>query len=406
MAHFMPSSRFNLALLAVGLTTALVGCGGGGSSAAPTPSVPATPASAPVPDLHALVDQVMASTLSSTGATAATVTVMKGSQVLHDQGYGHLDAAASRPVPANALMVTASIVKPVTAAAIQRLASQGKLSLSDHVFCTGSNAPCWLPQALLSGSTDVRVAAITVQHLIAHQGGWDIGRHGNLDFDKQEAVVQQVFKLSSPPTRDDDIRYWLAQPLDFAPGSRTAYSNFGYLLLGRIVELASGMGYLDYVQSQLLEPLGVAKGDFAGAASLLADRSPREPNYLTGYQGPSLFVPGTTVIVTNGAINAPNWVAATTAITTSKAMASFAANYLIDTDGSGVDQGSNGIPLNGKTHTSYHFGNYPGTSAIVRQLSSGLSYAVLMNKSDESGGPGYQPELMRRLDAAMAAAGL
>ena len=381
---------------------ALAGCGGGGSS---SPAA-ATPAATPAPDLHAAIDQVMSSTLASTGATAATITVMKGGQVLHDQGYGHLDAAGTQSLPANTLMLTASAVKPVTAAAIQRLAAQGKLSLADHVFCNGGNAPCWLPASLLSAGSDTRVGTITVQQLIAHQGGWDIGLHGNLDFDKQEALVQQRAGLSEPPTQQDDIRFWLAQPLDFAPGSRAAYTNFGYLLLGRIVEQAAGTDYLAYVRSELLAPLGVPGNDFAGAASLLANRDPREPNYITGYQGPSVFMPGTTVVVTNGALNAPNWVAATTAITTSKAMASFAANFLIDTDANGVDQGLNGTPLNGKTHTGLHFGNYPGTSAIVRQLASGTSYAVLMNKDDESGGAGYQPALMQRLDAALAAAGL
>ena len=71
-----------------------------------------------------------------------------------------------------------------------------------------------------SSSSDPRLGTTTVQHLIAHQGGWDIALHGNLDFDKQESVVQKVFGLATPPTQDDDIRFWLAQPLDFAPGSR------------------------------------------------------------------------------------------------------------------------------------------------------------------------------------------
>jgi N-acyl-D-amino-acid deacylase len=357
------------------------------------------------PDIHTTVDQIMNSTLASTGVSAATVTIIKNGNVIVDQGYGHLDAAGTIALPASALMTTASIVKPVTAAAIQQLASKGKLALTDNVFCTGSNAPCWLPANLLSSTSDSRVGTITVGDLIAHQGGWDISQHNNVDFDKQESIVQSTLGITTPPTQDDDIRYWMARPLDFTPGTQVAYSNFGYMLLGRVVALASGSDYLSYIQSQVLGPVGVASADFSGAASLLANRNPREPNYITSQMGPSLFVPGTTVIVTNGAINAPNWVSATTAITTSKAMAAFAANYLIKTN-AGVDMAQNGQPLNGTTNSGYHFGNYPGTSSIVRQLPSGVSYAVLMNKSNETAGqPGYQPALMNSLDSAIAAAG-
>jgi len=387
--------------LACALISLLAACGGGGGSS--TKSAP-PPVST---DIHTAVDQIMNATLASTGATAATITIIKNGNVIHDQGYGHLDAAGTIALPASALMTTASIVKPVTAAAVQKLALTGKLALGDHVFCTGSNAPCWLPANLLSSNSDARAGDITVQELISHEGGWDISLHGNVDFDKQESVVQSALGLTTPPARDDDIRYWMAaRQLDFAPGTKVAYSNFGYLLLGRVVELASGTSYLQYVQSQVLGPLGVASTDFAGAASLLANRDPREPNYVTSLTGPSVFVPGTTVIVTNGAINAPNWVAASTAITTSKAMATFAGSYLIQTN-NGVDMDQDGQPLNGKTNNGYHYGNYPGTTSIVRQLPSGVSYAVLMNKSNEAAGqPGYQQALMGSLDSAIAAAGL
>ncbi|PRC92140.1 serine hydrolase domain-containing protein [Solimicrobium silvestre] len=372
--------------------------GGGGSSTATTPTQPVS--------LSATVDGIMSSTMASTGVTAATVTIMHNGVVLHDKGYGFLDAAGTIPLPASALMVTASIVKPVTASAIQTLASNGTLALSDHVFCTGSNTPCWLSADLLSSSTDPRVANITIQQLIAHEGGWDISQHGNVDFDKLESVVQSSLALSTPPAQTDDIRYWMAKPLDFTPGARAAYTNFGYLLLGRIIAQASNTSYLQYLQNTILRPLGVASADFSGAASLLADRNPREPNYITSIMAPSIFAPGTTVICTNGAINTLNWVSATTSITTSKAMATFAGSYLIQTNADGTDEAQDGIPLAGKTNDGFHFGNYPGTSAIIRQLPSGVSYAVLMNKSNETGSVGYQGSLMTSIDAAIAAAGL
>jgi CubicO group peptidase (beta-lactamase class C family) len=47
------------------------------------------------------------------------------------------------------------------------------------------------------------------------------------------------------------------RPLEFDPGTQTTYSNFGYLVLGRIIEKASGRSYEDYVKAEILEPLGI-----------------------------------------------------------------------------------------------------------------------------------------------------
>jgi CubicO group peptidase (beta-lactamase class C family) len=374
------------------------GIGGGGTGN--TATQPTQPA-----NLGAAIDSIMSSTMTSTGVTAATVTVMKNGQVLYEKGYGFQDAAANIPLPASAMMVTASTVKPFTAAAIQNLASNGKLALTDHVFCTGSNAPCWLPSNLLSSTSDPRAGDITIAELIAHQGGWNIALHGNVDFDKKESIVQSALGLAAPPAQSDDIRYWMAQPLDFTPGTQVAYTNFGYMLLGAIVTQASGTSYLQYVQSTMLAPLGIANTEFSGAASLLANRNPREPNYVTSLMGPDLFDPGTTVLVTNGAINAPNWVSATTAVTTTKTMATIAGNFFIKTDSNGTDQAGDGTPLAGATNDGFHFGNYPGTSALIRQLPSGTSYAVLMNKNNDGGAVPYESAVMISIDAAISASG-
>jgi CubicO group peptidase (beta-lactamase class C family) len=392
-------------LLASGLIALLAACGGGGSgSSAGISSTGGTTTPPPPVNLSSAIDGVMTATLTSTGATAATITIMRGSTVLHDKGYGHLDAAGTVPLPANALMLTASIVKPVTAAAIQQLASNGKLSLSDHVFCTGTNAPCWLPTSFLSAGSDQRAGMITIRHLLSHQGGWNRALPSTGDFLDQESLVQKALALSTPPSQDDDIRYFMTKPLDFTPGTATAYSNFGYMLLGKVVALASGTSYQQYVQTQILGPLGVDGADFGSMGSRLADRDPREPNSITSLMGPSIFVPGTTALVTDGCINSPTWVSVATAVTTSKALATFAANRLISTD-QDVDQVGEGVPLNGIHSDGYHSGNLPGVSSIIRQLPSGTSYAVLINKRDEASPGLFAQSMMNSIDAAISAAG-
>lgn len=72
--------------------------------------------------------------LSQNGITAATLTVMKDGVVLYEQAYGYKDQAGTVALTPSALMTGASIVKPVTAAIVQKLAAAGQLQLSDKAY--------------------------------------------------------------------------------------------------------------------------------------------------------------------------------------------------------------------------------------------------------------------------------
>jgi CubicO group peptidase (beta-lactamase class C family) len=205
--------------------------------------------------------------------------------------------------------------------------------------------------------------------------------------------------LSAPPQQDDIIRHVLQRQLDFAPGARTAYANFGYLLLGQIIEKASGLGYVQYVQENIMGPIGIPKSDFEGMRSLLRDHHAREPHYITTVMAPSVFVPGTMVSALDGAVRAENWAAAGAMISTAKAMTLFAAHYRIP----------DGVPLAGAKHNGGFSGADPGVATVLRQLPSGISYTVMMNKLDDinpSGDASYQLQILRRIEAALKDAGL
>jgi CubicO group peptidase (beta-lactamase class C family) len=392
------------------LTAMLAGCGGGGSvgdvasnggkslrCAAQQPGASVAELIACSGDLNGKIDAAMTPFMAANGITAATVAVAKDGVVLAERGYGHRDSAGQVPLVANALFITASIVKPVTAAAIQKLARERKLALTDHVFCTGLNAPCWLARELQPAAPDARVAEITIEQLVEHQGGWDADI--SADPMVSEFAIQQALGLSAPPHPEDVMRFVLRQQLDFAPGTRTAYSNFGYLLLGQIIERASGSGYVQYVQDNIMGPIGIPKTDFDGMRSLLRDHHPREPNYLTTVMAPSVFVPGTTVLALDGAVRAENWAAAGATIATAKAMTLFAAHYRIP----------DGVPLAGARNNGGFSGADPGVATLLRQLPSGISYTVMMNKLDEnnpSGAASYQLQILQRIEAAIKDAGL
>ncbi|MES2297031.1 MAG: serine hydrolase domain-containing protein [Pseudomonadota bacterium] len=367
------------------LTVAILSaCGGGGANA---------PAEHPQ-EQHAVplrdaIDAIIVPYMSSNGMSAATISILKDGVPLYEHGYGFQNAAHSVALPANALFRTASLIKPVTAAAIQKLAAQGKLSMSDHAFCVGNKQPCWLPATLLSATTDARAKDITVGQLIEHKGGWDTTISGNID--TMEATIRDALGKSGPPNRDEIVRFGMARPLDFTPGARSAYSTFGYMLLGQIVEAVTKTSYLQYAQENIMGPLGISAADFKQAHSLLAERDAREPNYLSTLMWPSAFNPGKSALAMDEGALMENWTAGAGTLASAHAMALFAANYRLP----------DGVPLAGSHNDGAKNGDVPGASTVMRQLPSGVSYALFINAngsfSDEQG------PFLKQIDAAIAA---
>lgn len=89
--------------------------------------------------------------------------------------------------------------------------------------------------------------------------------------------IARTLEVPSPASPRDIVRFMLTRPLDFDPGTRYAYSNFGYCVLGRVIEMISGVPYGEFVRKELLLPMGI-QGPRLGR-SLLVDRAPREVRY-------------------------------------------------------------------------------------------------------------------------------
>jgi CubicO group peptidase (beta-lactamase class C family) len=252
----------------------------------------------------------------------------------------------------------------------------------------------------LSGpATDARAGDITILQLLTMTSGFDPAASG--DQILQEAAIQKSLGISTPPQRTDIIRYRLARPLDTAPGAKYAYANFNYLVLGQIIEQASGRPYVAYVNSAIFEKLGVASTDFVGAASLVKDHGPREPNYLCSEKGASVYAPGNTVALNDGYIRADNWVSAGFSVTTSKAMALFGANYQIWGDTSAESPSARtGTALTAPLD-QFAAGAWCGTESLLGQRKSGVSYAVLINKSSPASDSNYAGTLKAALDKVL-----
>ncbi|MEZ5327118.1 MAG: serine hydrolase [Verrucomicrobiales bacterium] len=227
------------------------------------------------------LDQLVQDFMDRHHIPGAALALTDRGSLVYARGFGYADIAARTPVSPRSLFRIASISKPVTATAIFKLIESGKLNLDDKVFdiLTGYEP------ADAEATIEPRLRDITILQLLQHSGGWD----RDVSFDAMFKSVPFAEKLGTPPPAGPDviIRNMLTQPLDFDPGTRYAYSNFGYCLLGRVIEKLTGSGYEAFVKSNVLDPAG-ARTMVLGR-SMPEQRLTNEVRYYSPYRGPSVF---------------------------------------------------------------------------------------------------------------------
>ncbi len=212
----------------------------------------------------------------------ASVTVTDRGKIVFANGYGYADIASREQVATDSLFRIASISKPITAVAILQLVEQGKLKLDDKVFDILDYSGD-IKEA--SDQFDLRQHDITIRHLLEHRGGWD----RDLSFDGMFKSVEFAGRFGEAPPAGPHtvIRAMLSQKLDFDPGHRYAYSNYGYCLLGRVVEALTDQTYEQYVREHVLAPLDIHSMRIG--KTRLDARQPNEVRYYYPGRGPSVF---------------------------------------------------------------------------------------------------------------------
>jgi len=191
-----------------------------------------------------------------------SIAILGQGHLVYDAAFGFADIGArSALTPAHRFRI-ASISKPITSVALFKLIEEGKLALGDRVFG---------PSGILRNNygplpSEERLGEITVEHLLTHtSGGWPndvtdpMGKHHEFD---HAALISWTLKT---------------RPLVNAPGTAFAYSNFGYCLLGRVIEKITQRPYAEFVQEAVLSPAGATDMEIAG--NTLEERRPDEVRY-------------------------------------------------------------------------------------------------------------------------------
>ncbi|KAF5532420.1 penicillin-binding protein [Fusarium phyllophilum] len=195
---------------------------------------------------HKSLDSIMEKFMKTNGVRQAQVAIAWRGVIMAERAYTW--AEDDRETVATNDTFLASVSKMFTAAAVDNLINRGKLSTQTKVY----------KRLGYFDAKDERAKNITVKHLLEHKGGYDrreAGEDISVDFNK--VTMSLPTKGNRTATTRDVIEYMLAQPLQFTPGEKKAYSNYGYMFLGYLVSNATGMPYMDFLEKNIFRGLDV-----------------------------------------------------------------------------------------------------------------------------------------------------
>lgn len=197
------------------------------------------------------VDSVVKNFMQANAIRAGSLAIAKNGQLKFARAYTWAEPGYPITQP-NSLLRLASCSKAFACAAIQKCYDKKLISPSTTVFPLLGISSAALP----SQTPNSKINTITVQHLVDHAGGWDrSASHFDAVFSMRKIALD--LGLSGPVSKRDIARYMYGEPLQFAPGTNTEYSNFGYLLLGLVVEQVTGISFIDFVKKEVLSPFDI-----------------------------------------------------------------------------------------------------------------------------------------------------
>ena len=209
-----------------------------------------TPAAPPGPEqLASKVEEYMAARVKR-DHFSGSILIARDGKVLYSQGYGMANLEHDVPNTPQTKFRLGSITKQFTAMAVLILQERGKLNVHDKVKKHFPEAPkAW--------------DEITIEHLLTHTSGIP-NYTESLEFLRTLPVRVSLKEL---------IAKFKDRPLDFKPGAKFKYSNSGYIMLGQIIETASGKNYPSFMKEAIFGPLDMKDTGYDNATAIIKNRA-------------------------------------------------------------------------------------------------------------------------------------
>ncbi len=202
-------------------------------------------------------DSLVFTYLAESHAPSASFAVIRGNDTLAFGGYGLANVEASRAPTATTIYEIGSNTKQFTSAAIMKLVEQGRVKLDDDLSK-------YVPQFPLHGHK------VSIHQLLTHTSGIH-------DYTSSPEWAKVWNDQLSP---DAIIKFVAADSFDFAPGTAYRYDNTGYVLLGMVIEKATGQKYARYLEDNIFKPLGLKQTSYCPSHT-------NDPAFALGYsKGP------------------------------------------------------------------------------------------------------------------------
>jgi len=324
----------------------------------------------PSPQELAGMEEVASVFMRAHSVPGLSVAVARDGEPVYQRGFGFADRDRNERVTPAHLFRIASVSKPITSVTLFSLMEDRRLTLEDSVFG---------PRGILEnsfGTTPYRhwVEDVRIKHLLTHTGGgW------------QNDGTDPMFR--NPEMNHKQLIAWAIKnvALEHPPGERYAYSNFGFCILGRVIERLTGMTYEQYARDAILKRCGATGMRIAG--NTLANRALGEVIYY-GAGGQDPYGMNVRRMDSHG-----GWLA------TARDLALFAShvdghsasrNILQPesiremTTASSANAGyAKGWAVN-RVPNWWHAGSLPGTTSIMVRTASGFCWAALANTRESS----------------------
>lgn len=171
-------------------------------------------------------------------------------QIIYQKAFGSANIELDVPMQPGMVFKVGSITKQFTAIAILQLVEQGKLSLQDSV-------QKFVPGFPWKGHT------VTIEHLLTHTSGIK----DYMTIDHPDPFIER-----HDLAPDYIIDHFKNAPLEFEPGTKYNYTNSGYVLLGKIIETASGQSYHDYMKQHVIDRAGLKHTIYANENKIIPKR--------------------------------------------------------------------------------------------------------------------------------------